>query len=351
MERRAKRPSQGLELALYKDLARTFRSFDLNTVAEEMLEALRRDLGINYGSLLILSDHGQYVERLFRTGFGAERHVADRFGLTKIEIEGLVRDMIPKYKDFAASGAPVGTLPQVDGNRIDTLAMFPFQLVYEYDGLLLLGSTADRPPGQGLDRERFRLLESIVPECVFAIKNALTVRRMAELITKDDLTLSYNRRFFEEHLSQEIERARRYNSPLSLIFLDLDGLREVNNRFGHAMGSRTLQEAAARVMNAVRTIDKVVRYGGDEFCVILPETDWRGAMEVAERIRQRLAGAPFLVEETGGIEITGSFGVASFPTHALSKEELVKKADEAMYVIKAQAKNDIQVAQPLKRFP
>lgn len=339
-----RRTDQTLELTLYQDLARTFRSFDLGTVAEEILESLRRNLGVDHCSLLLLSDHGQYVERLFRAGFGNERHVADRFGLTKLEMESLVRDMIPKYKSFGdgGSGAPV-----VDGTPVNALAMLPFQLVYDYDGLLLMGSKGN----EGLNREGFHLLESLLPDIAFAIKNALTIRRMNDLITKDDLTLAYNRRFFEEHLSQEVERARRYNSPLSLIFLDLDGLREVNTRFGHAMGSRTLQEAAARVMNSVRTIDKVVRYGGDEFCVILPETDWKGSMEVAERIRLRLSGTPFLLEETGGVEITGSFGVASFPTHALTKEELVKKADEAMYQIKTQAKNNIQVAQPLKRFP
>ena len=164
------------------------------------------------------------------------------------------------------------------------------------------------------------------------------------------LNLACNRRFFESYMEEEIERARRYNNPLSIIFLDLDGLREVNNRFGHAMGSRTLQEAAARVMNAVRTIDKVVRYGGDEFCIILPETEWKGAFEVAERIRTRLSSTPFLLDETGGVEITASFGVASYPVHALTKEELVKRADEAMYLIKTETKNDIRVAQPLKRY-
>ena len=117
------------------------------------------------------------------------------------------------------------------------------------------------------------------------------------------------------------------------------------------MGSRTLQEAAARLMNAVRNIDKVFRYGGDEFCIILPETDSEGAIEVAERVRQRLAATPFLMEETGGVEITASFGVSSYPVHALTKEELVRKADEAMYAVKINQKNSIQIASPLKRYP
>ncbi len=347
--RRLKRLPPNLELTLYKDLARTFRSFDLATVSEEVLKSLQRALRVDFGTLLILSEHGQCVERLFRAGFSPEKHAVDRFGLTKTEIEALIRDMIPKLREFPPG--PGGSGPMVDGHTVGLLAMFPFQLVYDYSALLLLAVQESNLEETYLNGEGFRVLEGVLGDHGFALKNALTVRRLNELITKDDLTLSYNRRFFEEYLLEEMERARRYNKPVSLIFLDLDGLREVNNRFGHALGSRTLQEAAARIMNAVRSIDKVVRYGGDEFCIILPETDSKGAFEVAERVRQRLAATPFLMEETGGIEITGSFGVASYPTHAITKEELVAKADEAMYRIKTQTKNDISLAQPLKRFP
>jgi diguanylate cyclase (GGDEF)-like protein len=346
---KTKRIPSTLELTLYKDLARTFRSFDLGTVAEEVLKSLLQALRADFGTILVLSEHGQFVERLFRAGFGPEKHAADRFGLSKSEVEALIRDMIPKLRVFPID--PSSTHPSVDGHPIGILAMFPVQLVYDYSALLMLAVRADHMEDSFLHAEGFRVLEGVLTDHSFAFKNALTVRRLNELVTKDDLTLSYNRRFFEEYLLEELERARRYNKPVSLIFLDLDGLREVNNRFGHAQGSRTLQEAAARIMNAVRSIDKVVRYGGDEFCIILPETETKGALEVAERVRQRLAATPFLLEDTGGIEVTGSFGVASYPTHAITKEELVAKADEAMYRIKAQTKNDIQIAQPLKRFP
>jgi diguanylate cyclase (GGDEF)-like protein len=344
------RQQQSLELNLFRDLVRTFRSFDLATVAEEVLKSLQANMGLDYGSLLILSEQGQYVERVFRIGFGPERHISDRFGLSKSDIEGLVRDMIPKLKIYgpAEPGTPV---PLVEGHPIGALAIFPFQLVYDYAGLLLLAVNASREGDTMLNPQGFRLLEPIIGHHAFALKNALTVKRLNELITKDDLTLAFNRRFFEDYVQEEVERARRYNNPLALIFMDLDGLREVNSRFGHPMGSRTLQEAAARLMNAVRNIDKVFRYGGDEFCILLPETDAKGASEVAERIRQRLATTPFLMEETGGVEITASFGVAAYPNHALSKEELVRKADEAMYTVKSGQKNSIQVATPLKRFP
>ncbi len=340
----------GLELDLYRDLARTFRSFELQTVAEEILNSLLHHMAADYGILMLLGEKGHYVERIFRAGFPGTRTAADRFGLSRSEVEALVRDMIPKFKVYGPGSQDRPAAPD-EGALVGAAAFFPLQLVYDYAGLLVLTVKEENLPTTLLHAEGFRLLERVLPDFSFALKNALTARRMNELITKDDLTLAFNRRFFEDYLAEEMERARRYNNPLSLIFLDLDGLREVNTRFGHAMGSRTLQEAAARIMNAVRSIDKVVRYGGDEFCIVLPETAWEGALEVAERIRQRLASTPFLLEETGGIEITGSFGLASYPAHALTKEDLIKRADEAMYRIKSQTKNDIQVARPLKRFP
>jgi diguanylate cyclase (GGDEF)-like protein len=337
-----------IELALQKDLTRTFRSFELQTVVEEVFSSLQRHFLIDFGTLILLSQRGQFVERVFRMGIPGERHQAERFGMTKLDIEKLVRDMIPRYHVFPGS-EPDKPTPLIEGKPIAVLACFPLQLIYDYEAVMLLAVAQEHKDKLILDHDGFLFISNFITDISFAIKNALAVKRLNDLITKDDLTMSFNRRFFEDYLSEEIDRARRYNSPLSLIFLDLDGLREVNSKYGHAMGSRTLQEAAARIMNAVRSIDKVIRYGGDEFCIVLPETDAKGATEVAERVRQKVAGTPFLLEESGGIEMTASFGVASYPTHAITKEELVKKADDAMFRIKAQSKNDIQVAQPLTR--
>lgn len=169
------------------------------------------------------------------------------------------------------------------------------------------------------------------------------LRRHAALVMKDDLTAAYNRRYFERSLEEEIDRARRFNSSVSLIFMDMDNLREVNQKHGHAMGSMVLREAAARTIRTVRSIDKCVRYGGDEFCVILPETDWRGALEVAERIRRSFASKPFCVDGAE-VQLTASFGVASYPEHASSKAEIIKAADEAMFSVKDERKNGILVA-------
>src|SRR5947209_20151038 len=131
---------------------------------------------------------------------------------------------------------------------------------------------------------------------------------------RDDLTKAFNRRFFESYLDEEIERARRYSATCSIIFLDLDDLKTVNNAHGHLAGSRTLQEVAKRILAAVRSIDKVVRFGGDEFCIILPQTDQEQAVAVANRVRKSLTSTPFYLDPNVEISITASFGIASFPT-------------------------------------
>ncbi len=172
--------------------------------------------------------------------------------------------------------------------------------------------------------------------------------RSRELALRDDLTKAFNRRFFERHLEEEVERARRYRSPLSVIFLDLDELKLVNSRYGHLAGSRTLQEVARRILGAVRGIDKVIRFGGDEFCIVLPETDADQAMYVAQRVRRAISESRIDLLPEGTIEqITASFGIATYPLHATTRDELVRKADEAMFTIKSRSKNAIAVATPL----
>ena len=168
--------------------------------------------------------------------------------------------------------------------------------------------------------------------------------RYRDLMIRDDQTRSFNRRYFDSFLEEEFIRASRYRSPLSLIFVDMDNLKRINEEHGHAMGSEAIRQTADRLMPLIRAVDKLFRYGGDEFCVVLPETPWEGAQEVAERLRCSLSEAPMLVEETGGVSLTASFGVAAYPVHAGTKEDLVRLADEAMFRIKQHGKNAVSVS-------
>jgi diguanylate cyclase (GGDEF)-like protein len=176
------------------------------------------------------------------------------------------------------------------------------------------------------------------------VGNIYQLTRSRDLAMRDDLTKAFNRRFFESYLDEEMERARRYGSLFSIIFLDLDDLKKVNNVYGHLTGSRTLQEVAKRILNAVRGIDKVVRFGGDEFCIILPQTDPEQAIAVANRVRKAFVSSEIHLEPDIRFSITASFGIATYPTHAMSKEDLIRQADAAMYRVKSTTKNAVGVA-------
>jgi len=177
------------------------------------------------------------------------------------------------------------------------------------------------------------------------LSNIYQLTRSRDLAMRDDLTKAYNRRFFETYLDEEIERSRRYGTLFSIIFLDLDDLKMVNSFYGHLSGSRTLQEVAKRILGAVRGIDKVVRFGGDEFCVILPQTDQDQAILVANRIARSITASPLHIDANVDVSITASFGIATYPIHAMTKEALIRAADAAMYRVKSTTKNAVGIAE------
>jgi diguanylate cyclase (GGDEF)-like protein len=200
-------------------------------------------------------------------------------------------------------------------------------------------------PGDALSDEAAAGVTKYLEAVAQVLSNIYQLTRSRDLAMRDDLTKAYNRRFFESYLDEEIERSRRYGTLFSIIFLDLDDLKMVNNFYGHLSGSRTLQEVAKRILGAVRGIDKVVRFGGDEFCVILPNTDPEQAVMVANRISRAMSSSPLVIDANLEVSITASFGIATYPTHAMSKENLIRQADAAMYRVKSTTKNAVGVAE------
>ena len=177
-----------------------------------------------------------------------------------------------------------------------------------------------------------------------SLDTALRIERAEALSVTDDLTQLYNSRFLSQVLRRETKRALRGRRPLSLLFLDLDGFKDVNDTYGHLSGSRTLAEAADLLRQSARESDMVVRFGGDEFAVVLPDTETAGARLVAERIRDRIANHVFLASEGANVRLTVSVGVAGLPASASTAEGLIQAADEAMYWVKSRGKDGIHVA-------
>lgn len=178
-----------------------------------------------------------------------------------------------------------------------------------------------------------------------ALDNALTIRRAEALSVTDDLTRLYNSRYLNQVLRRETKRASRSGRPLSLLFIDLDGFKQVNDRHGHLAGSKALVEASVLIRGCARETDVVGRFGGDEFSLVLPDTGREGAVAVAERIRERIRLFTFLASEGQDMRLTASIGVCTLPDAAGSAEELLRAADMAMYRVKAAGKDGISVAQ------
>ena len=188
-------------------------------------------------------------------------------------------------------------------------------------------------------------IRSLLEPPAIALDNALSLQRTEAVSVTDDLTGLYNSRYLNLVLRRESKRASRSGRPLSLLFMDLDGFKGVNDSHGHLAGSKALVEAAAIIRGSARETDVAARFGGDEFSVILPDTGRDGAVSVAERIRDRINAWEFLASDGLSIHLTASIGVATLPDVAASAEELLRAADVAMYRVKDAGKNGIHIAQ------
>ncbi len=184
----------------------------------------------------------------------------------------------------------------------------------------------------------------IAEQAAIAFDNAAKYLDAREQAYIDDLTKLYNARYLDVVLDREIRRADRYKSTVSVLFLDLDLFKRVNDVHGHLMGSRVLVEVADVLRRCVREIDTIIRYGGDEYTIVLADTDRRGAYVVAERIRKGIEGHTFLVEAGLSVRLTACIGVASYPVDARTKQGLLDMADKAMYRAKAAERNRVYCA-------
>jgi diguanylate cyclase (GGDEF)-like protein len=169
--------------------------------------------------------------------------------------------------------------------------------------------------------------------------------RLEQLAVKDELTGLYNYRYLHTRLSEEFKRSERYRDPLACVMLDIDHFKRVNDRFGHDIGDVVLRETSARVRKAVREIDVVTRYGGEEFLLVLPSTNFSGALAVADRVWRAVGGEPYQLP-VGEERVSVSVGVAVFPSRDIkSKDQLIKAADKALYQAKHEGRDRICVFQ------
>jgi two-component system cell cycle response regulator len=231
---------------------------------------------------------------------------------------------------------------------IRSVIAMPFSLAdARQSGVFFLRRGADERP---LREDDVAFADTVVRAAVAAVQRANMMestradnRRLEALAQTDPLTDALNRRALTERLNAELERARRYDSMVTLLMIDIDHFKRINDTYGHLVGDDVLMALAALLQHEVRSVDLVARYGGEEFVIVLPETREEGAVAFAERIRERIETHPFAADDGPTLQVTASIGVATFPAPRVATvEDLFMRADQALYRAKAEGRNRVR---------
>ncbi len=214
---------------------------------------------------------------------------------------------------------------------------FPLFLPNDKLGLVLIGGSTE---GIRYNQEVFLILNFLSNVLSVSLKNITQYKKLEELSYTDSLSGLYNHRYFVKRLSEEIFRAKRYQRKLAFVIFDIDEFKIYNDSFGHQSGDQIIRQLGELILKVVRSIDVVCRYGGDEFCIIMPETDQEECLKFIERLRKSIQHHPF-VDEFLQMEhhLTVSAGAAIYPQHARTPEKLIYGADMALLNAKNSGKN------------
>jgi diguanylate cyclase (GGDEF)-like protein/PAS domain S-box-containing protein len=324
--------------ALFNIGATVSQTLNLGELLDSVLDTVLMVMGVEVGGIFLLDKKTNKL--LLRAHRGMSPEFARRVQVVSIG-DGFIGQVAKSGKPILAEDISADSKllwMRKMGDGIQSFAAVPIMAKEKILAVMGVGSRKYR---KSPDWEML-MLDTIANQIGMAIENAQLYEHALELAFTDGLTGLYNRRYIMDQIERELIRAQRSKVPLSLIMVDLDGLKAINDRFGHHEGDGFLKEVAGIVKVNTRASDVAARWGGDEFMLLAPGTDSRSASKIAERIRAQVERHKIQLEgdEVG---ITISAGIVSYPTHASAVEELLKKADEAMYNAKRGGKNQSSV--------
>jgi diguanylate cyclase (GGDEF)-like protein len=311
---------------------------DLNRILSVILDTAIGTTRSAAGAILVTQDARD--ELVLRVGRNLEQRGAGP-GLRVKVGEGITGTVAATGDSMrgAVSDLPI---PLADAEpTAEQLISVPLRTGAGVLGVLNLYDRVDRQPYDDADLET---IQSFAGQAAVAIDNVLLHQEAQRLSVTDGLTGLGNYRSFQQTLAREVDRAARFHRPLSLLMLDLDHFKQVNDAHGHQVGDAVLVQVADRIREEVREVDVVARYGGEEFVVVLPETGLEGAQHLADRICESIRARP-LRTGAGDLAVTVSIGVAVYPEHGDSPASLVRAADLALYVAKGDGRDRWHIAE------
>jgi diguanylate cyclase (GGDEF)-like protein len=330
------------ELTIFHDVAKALTStLDLDSVLQTIMEKMAEYFRPETWSLLMVDE--QKNELYFAIAVGA---AAKALSDTRLKVGEGVAGWVAMHGEAVivpdAQNDPRFS-PRVDEiTRWQTrsLICMPLRSKHRVLGVIQLLNVNV----QGLSQQELFFLQALCDYAAISIENAKSVEKIQELTITDDCTGLFNARHLYKTLETEVYRSGRFGYQFSVIFLDLDYFKQVNDTHGHLVGSRLLAEIGYLIKAQLRLIDFAFRYGGDEFVVLLPQTSKEQAVVVAKRLQDSLRSGTFCTELGLSLQVRASIGVATFPHDAQTPHDIIRQADEMMYMVKNTTRDNIGVA-------
>jgi len=336
-----KRHSQ--ELNIFHDVAKALTSsLDLDSILQTIMEKMAEYFRPDTWSLLMIDE--QHNELYFAIAVG---DAAEALKDVRLKVgEGIAGWVAKNGEQLIVPD--VYTDPRF-AKRIDEVTQWetrsiicvPLNSKHRVLGVIQLVNVDMKGFG---DQEIF-FLQALCHYAAIAIENSRAVEKIQELTITDDCTGLYNARHLYKTLETEVYRSSRFGYEFSILFIDLDHFKQVNDTHGHLVGSKLLAEIGYLIKAQLRLIDYAFRYGGDEFVVLLPQTGKDQALTVAKRLRDALRVSMFCKEEGLNLNIRASIGLATYPHDAKSPHDVIRQADEMMYLVKNTTRDNIGIAQ------
>jgi diguanylate cyclase (GGDEF)-like protein len=331
------------ELTIFHDVAKALTSsLDLDSILQTIMEKMAEYFRPDTWSLLMVDD--EHSELYFAIAVGP---AAEALKNVRLKVGEGIAGWVAKHgerlvvPDVAADPRFAKRIDESTQWETQSIICVPLRSKLSVLGVIQLVNV---DMSQFSEQELF-FLQSLCDYAAIAIENARWVERIQELTITDDCTGLYNARHLYKTLDTEVYRSSRFGYEFSVLFIDLDHFKTVNDTHGHLIGSKLLAEIGYLVKAQLRLIDFAFRYGGDEFVVLLPQTSKDQALVVAKRLRDALRASSFCREESLNLNVRASMGLATYPHDARSAHDIIRQADEMMYLVKNSTRDNIGIAQ------